>query len=188
MPIGGDIFPGESSSPLRLNLESGELPVGSLICYEDIFPSLARRSVQQGARVLFVATNDAWYGEEGAAYQHAAHSVLRAVETARPVVRVGNGGWSGWIDEYGTIRHVLESMDGSVYFRGSEVVEVTYNPKTYRDLTFYVVYGNWFLWVCLVIIGLLYYLLRRDVTHVSEDDEWDSIKDLKISTAGSEDS
>ena len=180
VPIGGDIFPGESSSPLRLNLEDGELPIGSLICYEDIFPRLARQSVLDGARVLFVVTNDAWYGEEGAAYQHAAHSVLRAVETARPVVRVGNGGWSGWIDEFGTIRHVLESAEGSVYFRGSEVVDVSYNPKMYRQLTFYVKYGDWFLLVCLALIGLLFYALRREVTHVSEDDEWDAIKDLKI--------
>lgn len=200
VPIGGDIFPGKSSSPLRLQLESGELPVGALICYEDIFPSLARKTVLNGARALFVVTNDAWYGEEGAAYQHAAHSVLRAVETARPVVRVGNNGWSGWIDEFGgwgewidenNVRQperVMKSPDGSIYYGGSKIFEVTYNPKTYRNLTFYVVYGNWFLWVCLVIIGLLYYLLRRDVTHVSEDDEWDSIKDLKISPTGSEDS
>ena len=180
VPVGSDISPGKSSSPLRLQLESGELPIGSLICYEDIFPQLARRSVQEGARVLFVVTNDAWYGEEGAAYQHAAHSVLRAVETARPVVRVGNDGWSGWIDEYGTIRHVLEDSEGSIYFRGSEVVEVTYNPNTYRNLTFYVRHGDWFLWVCVVLIGLLVLMLRREVTHVSEDDEWEAIKDLKI--------
>lgn len=180
VPIGGDIFPGNSSSPLRLRLETGELPIGALICYEDIFPKLARRSVENGARVLFVVTNDAWYGEEGAAYQHAAHSVLRAVETARPVVRVGNDGWSGWIDEYGTIRHVLESSEGSIYFRGSEVVEVTYNPRTYRQLTFYVRYGDWFIWACVAVIAVFLLLLRRSATYVSEDDEWDAIKDLKI--------
>ena len=182
VPIGGDIFPGTTATPLRLQLDSGELPIGALICYEDIFPQLARRSVQEGARVLFVVTNDAWYGEEGAAYQHAAHSVLRAVETARPVVRVGNDGWSGWIDEYGTIRHVLESSEGSIYFRGSEVVEVTYNPKTYRQLTFFVRHGNWFIWVCLGLITFFVLLLRRELTHVSEDDEWEAIKDLKIQT------
>lgn len=192
VPIGGDIYPGNSASPLRLQLPSGELPVGALICYEDIFPSLARRSVLEGARVLFVVTNDAWYGEEGAAYQHAAHSVLRAVETARPVVRVGNNGWSGWIDEFGgwgewldengvtQPERVFRSAEGSIYFGGSTVFEITYNPKTYRDLTFYVKYGDWFLLVCVALIGLLFYFLRREVTHVSEDDEWDAIKDLKI--------
>jgi len=103
VPIGSDIFPGKSAGPLRLTTKGGPLPIGPLICYEDIFPNLAVDSVLAGALVLFVVTNDAWYGEEGAAYQHAAHSVLRAVETFRPVVRVGNGGWSGWIDEYGNI-------------------------------------------------------------------------------------
>jgi apolipoprotein N-acyltransferase len=180
VPIGEDIFPGKSPKPLQLELESGPLPIGALICYEDIFPGLARSSVKAGARVLFVATNDAWYGEEGAAYQHAAHSVLRAVETFRPVVRVGNGGWSGWIDEYGIIRQVLESAEGSVYFRGSEVVEVTYDPNTYRQLTFFVRYGNWFVWVCLAIVACFIFLLRKEMTHVSEDEEWEKVSAMKI--------
>ena len=50
--------------------------IGSLICYEDIFPSLARATALAGAEFIFVATNDAWFGEEGCAEQHAAHSVF----------------------------------------------------------------------------------------------------------------
>ena len=94
------------------------MPVGVLICYEDIFPALARENTLAGADVLAVLTNNAWYGEGGAAYQHAAHSVLRAVENRRPVVRCGNGGWSGWIDEYGNIRDTLRDENGTIYFRG----------------------------------------------------------------------
>ena len=56
---------------------------------------LARLSALGGASVLVVLTNNGWFGEGGAAYQHAAHAVLRAVETRRPVIRCGNGGWSG---------------------------------------------------------------------------------------------
>src|SRR5690606_25613053 len=85
----------------------GSTLLGPLICYEDIFPRLARRSVAAGAEVLVVNTNNGWFGEGAAAYQHAAHSVLRAVETRRPVLRAGNSGWSGWIDECGAIRAVL---------------------------------------------------------------------------------
>lgn len=180
VPIGGDIYAGQSADPIRLKTEAGELPIGVLICYEDIFPGLAVDSVKAGARILFVVTNDAWYGEEGAAYQHAAHSVLRAVETRRPVLRVGNGGWSGWIDEYGNVRDVLETADGSVYFRGSEVVEVTYDPENFRKLTLFVRFGNWFVGVCAALVILLLFLVRRDSEFVSEEDEWERIKDLKI--------
>ena len=92
---------------------------GPLVCYEDMFPLRVRESVRAGADVLYVATNDAWYGTEGAAYFHAAHSVLRAVENRRPILRCGNAGWSGWIDAYGSIRGELSDEANSIYFKGS---------------------------------------------------------------------
>ena len=64
-------------------------------------------------------TNDAWYGREAGAYQHAAHSVLLAAATGLPVVRCGNAGWSGTIDSLGRAFPVTEQ--GSVYFRGARV-------------------------------------------------------------------
>lgn len=97
---------------------------GFLICYEDIFPEVPRGAVKQGAELLIVCTNDAWFGEEGCAEQHAAHSVIRAVENHLPIVRCGNAGWSGWIDENGIIRDVLRDDKGSIYFEGAGVFEV----------------------------------------------------------------
>jgi apolipoprotein N-acyltransferase len=115
-----------------------------LICYEDCFPKLARKSVSAGADILFVATNDAWYGEEGAAYFHAAHSVLRAVENRRPVIRSGNAGWSGWIDPYGKIRDLLVNDANSIYFRGGGVMELKSYPKFRSKMSFYTKHGDWF--------------------------------------------
>jgi apolipoprotein N-acyltransferase len=109
VPIGGDFQRGFAAQPLQVTIGGQSVAVGPLICYEDIFPSLALDSVRAGADVLAVLTNNAWYGEGGAAYQHAAHSVLRAIETRRPVLRCGNGGWSGWIDEFGGIRDTLRA-------------------------------------------------------------------------------
>ena len=77
------------------------IKIGPLICYEDIFPNLSREISLSGVDLFFVTTNNAWFGEEGCAEQHAAHSVLRAVETQKPFVRCGNAGWSGWIDSKG---------------------------------------------------------------------------------------
>lgn len=187
VPISSDIFPGKSAEPLRLKTVEDSISIGPLICYEDLFPRLARASVLAGAQILAVVTNDAWYGEEGAAEQHAAHSVLRAVEMHRPVVRVGNGGWSGWIDEYGIIREVLQTVEGSVYFRGSEVVSVTFDPDNYQMLTVFARFGSWFVAVCVGIILLLVILLRTKGGQLSEDEQWEQINDLKLKVpSGSE--
>ena len=119
-----------------------------LICYEDVFPGLARANAAAGAEVLVNLTNNAWYGEGAAAYQHAAHSALRAAETRRPVVRCGNGGWSGWFDEYGGLREELRDGRGSVYFRGGGTVRVTRDRRWVDRLTPYTVHGDWFVAAC----------------------------------------
>jgi apolipoprotein N-acyltransferase len=151
VPVGEEDFTaGRDASPLMVSLGGNAVTVGPLICYEDIFPNLARESVQAGAELLAVLTNNAWYGEGGAATQHAAHSVLRAVETRRPVLRCGNGGWSGWIDEFGAVRTVVRNSKGSVYFRGSQTVSVTRDARWVNQNTFYVEHGDWFVIVSAV--------------------------------------
>lgn len=169
VPVGGDFAEGEGPGLITLPLGKGWAEredasrVGALICYEDIFPSLARESVRAGAEVLIVQTNNGWFGEGAAAYQHAAHSVLRAVETRRPVLRAGNSGWSGWIDECGAIRAVLTKDQatgeirtkpaergaaskgaGTVYFRGGAALAVTRDARFLGVQTLYVRWGDWF--------------------------------------------
>ncbi len=148
VPIGDDFATGIDSSPLVVPLRNGALTFGPLICYEDIYPSLARASALAGSDVLVVLTNNAWFGEGGAAYQHAANSVLRAVETRRPVLRDGNGGWSGWIDEFGSIRSTLVNEDGTIYFRGTKTVSITRDARWIGKLSFYTEHGDWFVGVC----------------------------------------
>ena len=144
VPLPGDCTPGTDPTPLVIDLPRGANAFGVLICYEDLFPQLARQSVLAGSDVLAVLTDDAWYGEEGGAYQHAAHSVLRAVETRRPVLRSGNDGWSGWIDEYGGIRDTMADDNGSVYLRGTTSVVVTRDARWVGVQSFYVQHGDWF--------------------------------------------
>ncbi|HEX2852996.1 MAG TPA: apolipoprotein N-acyltransferase [Opitutaceae bacterium] len=161
VPIGsGDFQRGSNAAPLLVTLHGTPVVVGALICYEDIYPQLARASALAGAEVLCVVTNNAWYGEGGAAYQHAAHSVLRAVETRRPVLRCGNGGWSGWIDEFGTVRKVLLNKEGSIYFRGTETLTVTRDSRWVGRSSFYVEHGNWFVGLCAVLALLAFANIR----------------------------
>jgi apolipoprotein N-acyltransferase len=156
-PIGGDFQPGESAAPLTIAVGKTQVPVGVLICYEDIFPELARENVRAGAELLAVLTNNAWFGEGSAAYQHAAHSVLRAIETRRPVIRCGNSGWSGWIDEFGNVRTVVTNDAGTVYFRGGQTVTVSRDLRWRGRQTFYTQHGDWFVIVCAGLALAAYY-------------------------------
>lgn len=184
VPVGGDFTPGRDATVLGVPSgpkdTDGARPVariGPLICYEDIFPSLARASVRAGAEVLVVNTNNGWFGEGDAAYQHAAHSVLRAVETRRPVLRAGNAGWSGWIDECGAIRAVLTKdlttgavqtrpaargeKAGTVYFRGSANLAVTRDARFFEVQSFYVQWGDWFVAVSAALALGTWAVFRR---------------------------
>ena len=148
VPLEGSFEPGIGPALIDLKVKEQTLKIGSLVCYEDIYPALARASARAGAQVFFVATNNAWYGEEGGAEQHAAHSVLRAVENRRPVIRCGNGGWSGWIDAYGTVREVLYDEHGSIYFRGGGSYTVSHFDEWMRQQSFYTRHGDWFVGLC----------------------------------------
>lgn len=159
VPIGGDFQPGSHASLLSVTVGRNVVPVGTLICYEDVFPHLARESVRDGAELLAVMTNNGWFGEGGAAYQHATHSVLRAVENRRPLVRVGNGGWSGWIDEFGYVRLNLRDENDSVYFRGHTTTNLTRDLRWVNRQSFYTQHGDWFLVVSAVLATLGYYLV-----------------------------
>lgn len=149
VPFDHDFLPGSEASLIPLPVNDRVWQAGSLVCYEDIFPQLGRKMVLAGADFIVVVTNDAWYGEEAGAWQHAAHSVLRAVETRRPVIRCGNNGWSGWIDELGRTRDVLLNDRDSIYFRGSGTVNLSRGSGWAGYFSPYVRFGDWFIALCL---------------------------------------
>jgi len=83
-----DFCPGRGHYPLKM----GRLHLGPVICFESIFPEISRGLVQHGADVIAVVTSDAWSGHSPELQQHLQASVLRAAETARPVVRAASTG------------------------------------------------------------------------------------------------
>ena len=78
-------------------------PFGCLVCFESIFGELAREDVQHGARWLVNITNDEWFGNSAALYQHAAMAVFRAAENHVPVARCANTGLTMMIDARGRV-------------------------------------------------------------------------------------
>ena len=88
------------SSDLPLSL-SPDLLVQPLICYESLFPGLARRD--PNVRVLINVSNDAWFGVTSGPLQHLNLASYRAIESARPMLRATPTGVSAIIDAYGRI-------------------------------------------------------------------------------------
>ena len=78
-------------------------PFSCLICFEAIFPDLARADVRAGARWLVNITNDEWFGNSAALYQHATMAAYRTVENGVPMARCANTGLTVVIDAYGRI-------------------------------------------------------------------------------------
>jgi apolipoprotein N-acyltransferase len=157
----GDMFPGR----VQTIFDFKGARLGVLICYESVFPDLARGAVKGGANILVNITNDAWYGDSSAPYQLLAMTAMRAVETKTPMVRVANTGISAVIEPTGAI------TDRTPLFkRGTEIETVSWRPVT----TLYVLVGDVFAITCLVLtlaglIGAFFYPRPRQ--SVPEEDQ-----------------
>jgi len=136
----GDFKPGNNLAPLL----SSKAGAGVLICYEAIFPELARTMTKNGAEVLVNLTNDAWYGMTSAPYQHFSMAVFRAVENRRPLVRAANTGFSAFIDARGQITQTTELFSEAVISRDLDLER--------PFLTIYSRFGDWFILVLLTLI------------------------------------
>ena len=160
VPIETDCIAGTGPALLPLTTRRGHtFMAGALVCYEDVFPELAREHALAGADALIVVTNDAWYGREAGATQHAAHSVLLAAATGLPVIRCGNAGWSGTIDGLGRAFPVLEQ--GSVYFQGARLATPVRIARPRLPDTFWVRHGDWAVGLGGLLLALTYIWRRR---------------------------
>ena len=165
LPPIGDFVPGTEHTVFRFPLPGSRLsdvsqrlpPFSVLICFEDLFPELARRFVREGARLLLVITNDAWFGPTAAAYQHVQASTLRAVELRVPVVRAANTGWSGCIDAAGRWTGSVRDATGQELFvAGTYPCEVAPGPAE----SLYLRWGDWFAFLCLGLTSAVLWRCR----------------------------
>ena len=138
----GDFSPGQQVKPLM----AGQIPLGVLVCYEAIFPELARAHVNSGSRVLVNITNDAWFGRSSAPWQHLSMAVFRAIETRTPLVRAANTGITSVVDQNGHIRGMTPLFSQAVM-----VDEV----KTGQADAVYLKIGDLFAQGCLTVALLL---------------------------------
>jgi len=112
---------------------------GIFICYESIFADEIRQFVVNGAEVLVNISDDGWYGDTSAPWQHLNMARMRAIENRRWILRDTNTGVTTAIDPHGRLtqsapRHVFTSLAVKYGFRD--------------ELTFYTRYGDVFALLC----------------------------------------
>jgi apolipoprotein N-acyltransferase len=139
-----DYSSGESMTVMNMK---GLPPFSVLICYETIFPDLARTAVEKGARMLINITNDGWFGDSAAPYQHLAMAGMRSVENRVWLVRSVNTGISAAFDPTGRmVSHIPLEQEGVSTVR-------VHCPA--RAGSFYTRFGDLFAWSCIAISILL---------------------------------
>ncbi len=125
---------------------------GFLICYEAVFAEEVREFAHNGAEVLINISDDAWYGDTSAPWQHLNMARMRAIENRRWLLRDTNNGVTAAIDPYGRVRqsiprHVVDALPAQYGFRDDE--------------TFYTAHGDVFGWCCTIVcIGIVLAALR----------------------------
>ncbi len=115
--------------------------IGVLICFESIFPALARDWTGRGANLLVNITNDAWFGASSAPLQHLSMAVFRAIENRRSLARAANTGVSAFITPLGKIQ------GASPLFQPFYRVE---NVALLQEKTFFTAFGHYFGLLCLL--------------------------------------
>ncbi|MGH9417079.1 MAG: apolipoprotein N-acyltransferase [Terriglobales bacterium] len=138
----GDFIPGRA--PVLFSL--GGRAFSTLICYESIFPQLARLEVLQGAQFLVNQSDDSWYGRSSAAAQGLQMARVRAIENRRWLLRDTNSGFTAVIDPYGRLSASLPPFQAAALTTG-------FAPRT--QLTFYTRHGDWLAWGCCLVAALL---------------------------------
>lgn len=146
----GDFTPGVDYTLMPV----GETRAGIFICFESAFPSIARHFAEVGADVLVNISNDGYLGPTPVMRQHLANTIFRAVENARPVVRVTNTGITAFITERG---QVLDATGGF-----QTAVRTWTASRNFAGQTFYTRFGDVFVWLCAVLsLGLAIISWRR---------------------------
>ena len=152
-PITGGFEAGDK--PVAFELADVRIKTSPLICFEDIFPHLAR-TADDDTDFLINLTNDGWFGESAEQWQHATAAAFRAVENGLPLLRSCNNGLTCWIDSRGRLRQILRDKTGGIHGVGTMTMQIPLPPRTAnRQTTFYHRHGDLFGWGCAGITVLL---------------------------------
>ncbi len=142
-----DLVPGGNFAPVEID---PKVRAGISICFESVFPYVAREEARRGANMLLVISNDAWYPVSCEPEQHLANALFRSVETGLYSVRCGNNGGTLVISPEGKIVQVLETPgEGAMELRrGRSFGILELNVPENPPMTIYTRFGEWFTVLC----------------------------------------
>ena len=104
------------------------------ICYESAFGEYVSSFCKKGADLIFVITNDGWWGHTPGYRQHFAFSKLRAIENRRCIARSANTGRSGFINQRGDVLQ-------QTHYWVPDAIRETLKANT--KVTFYAQHGDY---------------------------------------------
>ena len=132
---------------------------GVFICYEAVFADEVRHFAQLGAEVLVNISDDGWYGDTSAPWQHLNMARMRAIENRRWLLRCTNNGVTAVIDPYGRVRQ-------SIPRHQSDALPAQYGFRD--DVTFYTSHGDVFAWLCVLLsIVVLAWSLKIEIRQIA---------------------
>jgi len=138
-----DFSPGSEVHNLNINGHKVATP----ICYEIIFPELVRDFVSRGGELLVTISNDSWFGDTSAPFQHLSMAVYRCIENRRYLLRSTTNGISAVVSPTGEILY-RSAYNTSDHFIGE------FKYLDYQ--TFFTRYGYLFPYFCAVLLLLFY--------------------------------
>ena len=147
---GSTLTAGSSPAPFREDFGT----VGGLVCFDSLYPSLARASALAGAELFVLGTNDSWFFDSAAVYQHNGQAILRAVENGRAVARAANTGISSIISSRGEVLAEIEPL-----VAGQATATVTLSSR----LTLYTRIGDTF-----VLLAQIFFLLPFGISLITK--------------------
>jgi len=137
-----------------------DVSIAPVICYESAFGEHVSDYIKKGANLIFIITNDGWWGNSPGFKQHFRLSQIRAIETRRSIARSANTGISAFINQKGEILNQTRWWE-------RDAIKNTLQAND--ELTFYVKYGDFlgrisgFLSIFMILHTLVQHLLKRSV-------------------------
>ena len=153
---------GKEDHPVSFTKVKDSIGASPIICYESVYGEFVANSVKQGAGLIFVITNDGWWGNTPGYKQHFLFSVLRAIETRRSVARSANTGISAFINQRGDILQQTPYWETAVI---SQTLNANYKLTYYTKNGDYIGRVSAFATALLMLIAFTQGYLRRKQTN-----------------------
>ena len=148
---------GIDKNQIIFNSQYCQLKIAAFVCYESVYGEFVAQFIKKGAQIIFLSTNDGWWGNTPGHKQHLSYSRVRAIETRRSIARSANTGISCFINQKGEIIKLLG-------FEKQGVIIDNLIPNS--KITFYVKHGDYLGRICMIMS--IYFLLYVVILYISK--------------------